>query len=42
MDSSAVNVKHDPKVNGDAPQDRKAVDKGPVGGFQRDLTTGER
>ena len=40
MDSGAVDVKHDPKVNGYASQDRKAVDKGPVGRFQRDLTNG--
>lgn len=41
MDSGAVNVKHDPKVNGYASQDRKAVDEGPVGRFQRDLSNRE-
>lgn len=37
MDAGAVNVKHDPKVDGYTSQDRKAVDKGPVGGLQGDL-----
>lgn len=42
MDSSTVNVKHDPKVNGYAAQDCKTVDKCPIGGVQRDLRHEEK
>lgn len=38
MNPATVDVKHDAKVNGYATQNRKAVDEGPVGGVQRDLT----
>lgn len=37
MDPSTVDVKHDPKVDGYAAQNCKAVDKSPVGGIQGDL-----
>lgn len=40
MDPGALDVKRDAKVNRYAAQDGKAVDKGPVGGVQRDLTSG--
>lgn len=38
MDPSTVDVKHDAKVDSYAAQNCKAVDKGPVGRIQRDLT----
>lgn len=38
MNPSTVEVKHDSKVDGDAAQDCKAIDKGPVGGVQRNLS----
>lgn len=38
MDPSTVDVKHDPKVDGYAAQNCKAIDKSPVGGIQGDLT----
>lgn len=37
MDSSTVDIKHDPKVDSYAAQHSKAVHKGPVRGIQRDL-----
>lgn len=41
MDPSTLDVKHDPKVYCYTAQNSKAVDKGPIGGVQGDLT-GER
>lgn len=41
MDPSTVDVKHDPKVDGYAAQNCKAVNKSPVGGIQGDLTRQE-
>ena len=42
MDPSTVDVKHDPEVDCYAAQNCKAVDEGPVGGIQRDLTNKSR
>lgn len=42
MDPGTVDVKHDPKVDCYAAQNCKAVDEGPVGGIQRDLTNKRR
>lgn len=39
VNPATVEVKHDAEVNGYAAQNCKAVDKGPEGGIQRDLTT---
>lgn len=39
MDPGALDVKRDAKVNCYAAQNGKAVDKGPVGGVQRDLSS---
>ena len=38
MDSSTVDVEHDAKVDGYAAQNCEAVNEGPVGGIQRDLS----
>lgn len=38
MDPGTVDVKHDAKVNGYTAHNSKTVDKGPVGGVQRDLS----
>lgn len=38
VDPGTVDVKHDAKVNGYTAHNSKTVDKGPVGGVQRDLS----
>lgn len=42
MNPATVEVKHDAEVNGNAAQNCKAVDEGPEGSIQRDLTTQRR
>lgn len=42
MDPGTVDVKHYAKVNGYTAHNSKTVDKGPVGGVQRDLSDENR
>lgn len=41
VDPGAVDVEQDPEVDGDGAQDREAVDEGPVGRLQGDLSNGD-